>query len=81
MISVKTDADRREAAIRFVKDQIAELEREIGGCDYTEDVYGEPVFSPGCYATEQYQLRQEKRKWDIMLELLTWKAPFSVLEW
>ncbi len=81
MIQVKTEADRREAAIRFVKDQIAESERCISECDYSEDVNGERVYMPGCYADEQYQHRQEKHRWEIMLRLLTNEAPFSVLEW
>ena len=81
MIRITSETERQEAVIRFVKEQISELEKCIMECDYSENVNGELVYEPGCYPEEKRQYQQEKRRWDILLDMLTGEAPFSVPEW
>lgn len=80
-INVKTEADRLPAAVVFAKDQIDDLNREIYECDYIEDVNGDRVYAPGSYAEEKRDLEHEKRRWEIMISLLTSKPPFSQQDW
>ena len=81
MITVKTETDRKQEAIKFVKGQIEELDRNIGECDYVEDVNGNLVFMPGSYPDEKREYQHEKRQWEIMLNLLTYEPPFTMLDW
>ena len=81
MITVKTEADRIPAAVAYVKRQIEELDRNIAGCDYVEDVNGRLVFMPGSYPEEKQEYEHEKRQWEIMLNLLTDDPPFTMLDW
>lgn len=81
MITVKTEADRKPAAIAFVKSQIEELERNIKECDYVEDVSGNLVFMPNSYAEEKRLFQHDKRQWEIMLDVLTNEPPFTMLDW
>lgn len=81
MITVKIEADRIKEAISFAKNQIEELDRNIRECDYIEDVNGKLVYMPGSYTDEKRGFQHEKRKWEIMLNLLTYKPPFTMLDW
>ena len=81
MISVKTEADRKQEAIKFCKSQIEELDRNIGECDYVEDVNGKLVYMPNSYPDERREYEHEKRQWEIMLNLLTYEPPFTMLDW
>ena len=81
MITVKTEAERKPAAIAFVKNQIEELNRNINECDYVEDINGKLVFMPNSYPDEKRELEHEKRQWEIMLSLLTNEPPFTMLDW
>ena len=81
MISVKTEADRKPEAIGFVKARIEELDRSIAECDYIEDVNGKLVFMPNSYPEERREYEHEKRQWEIMLNLLTYEPPFTMLDW
>ena len=46
-------------------------------CDWSEDVDGNPVYEPGCYALEKRELSAYLREWEKMLSLLTGDLPFS----
>ena len=81
MITVRTEADRKQEAITFVKNQIAELERNIKECDYVEDVNGNLEYMPNSYPDEKREYQHEKRQWEIMLNLLTYEPPFTMLDW
>lgn len=81
MITVKTEAERKPAAIAFVKSQLEELERNIKECDYVEDVSGNLIYEPGSYPEEKREYQHEKRQWEIMLDILTNEAPFTMLDW
>ena len=81
MITVKTEAERKPAAIAFVKGQIEELDRNISECDYVEDVNGNLIYEPGSYPDEKRQYQHTRRQWEIMLDLLTNEAPFTMLDW
>lgn len=81
MITVKTEAERKPAAITFVKGQIEELDRNIRECDYVEDVSGNLIFQPGSYPDEKREFQHTRRQWEIMLNLLTNEPPFSMLDW
>lgn len=81
MISIKTEADRKPEAIKFCKAQLEELDRNIAGCDYIEDVNGKLVYMPNSYLDERREYENEKRQWEIMLNLLTYEPPFTMLDW
>lgn len=81
MITVRTEADRKQEAITFVKNQIAELERNIKECDYVEDVNGNLEYMPNSYPDEKREYQHEKKQWEIMLNLLTYEPPFTMLDW
>ena len=81
MITVKTEAERKPAAIAFVKGQIEELDRNIRECDYVEDVSGNLIYEPGSYPDEKHEFQHTRRQWEIMLNLLTNEPPFSMLDW
>ena len=81
MITVRTEAERKPAAIAFVKNQIEELDRNIGECDYVEDVNGKLVFMPNSYPDEKREYQHEKRQWEIMLDILENEPPFTMLDW
>ncbi len=81
MITVRTEADRKQEAITFVKNQIAELDRNISECDYVEDVNGNLEYMPNSYPDEKREYQHEKRQWEIMLNLLTYEPPFTMLDW
>ena len=81
MITVRTEAERKPAAIAFVKSQIEELDRNIGECDYVEDVNGKLVFMPNSYPDEKREYQHEKRQWEIMLDILENEPPFTMLDW
>ena len=81
MINVKTENERKPAAIAFVKSQIEDLDRNIKDCDYVEDVNGNLVYMPNSYPEERREYQHEKRQWEIMLDLLTNEPPFTMLDW
>lgn len=81
MITVKTEADRKQEAIKFCKEKIEELDRSIGECDYIEDVNGKLVYMPNSYPDERREYQHEKRQWEIMLNILTYEKPFTMLDW
>ena len=81
MISVKTEAERKQEAIKFCKSQIEELDRNIVECDYIEDVNGKLIYMPNSYPDERREYKPEKRQWEIMLNLLTDEIPFTMLDW
>ncbi len=81
MIHVKTEDQRIPMTVSFVRDSIADLDREIRDCDYMEDPYGNLVYSPNCYAEEKRMFEAERRKLEIILNLLTREPPFSVMDW
>ena len=81
MINVKSEDQRIDATIYFIKKCIEELDREIRECDYEEAPDGKMVFSPGCYSYEKRMFEVEKRKLEIILDLLTREIPFAVLDW
>ena len=81
MITVKTEADRIKEAISFAKNKIEELDRNIGECDYVEDVNGKLIYMPGSYPDEKREYQHERRQWEIMLDLLTNEPPFTMLDW
>ena len=81
MICVNTESQRISAAIDYVQGSIEELEREIYDCDYEEDPAGNLVYSPNCYAYEKSMYQSEKKKLGIILELLTRKVPFTMIDW
>ena len=81
MISVKNEADRKAEAIKFAKSKIEELDRNIAECDYIEDVNGKLVFMPNSYPEERREYQHEKRQWEIMLDIMTREAPFSIMDW
>ncbi len=81
MICVDTESQRITATIDYLKSSIKELEREICDCDYEEDPAGNLVYSPNCYAYEKSMYQSEKKKLEIILELLTRKVPFTMMDW
>lgn len=81
MIMVKSEADRKQEAIKFIKSKIEELDRDIADCDYVEDVNGKLVFMPNSYPDERREYQHEKRQWEIMLDIMTRETPFSMLDW
>ena len=81
MIHVHSESERTAVAIEYLKRSIEELKQEIYDCDYEEDPSGNLVYSPNCYAYEKRMFESEKRKLEVTLELLTRKAPFSILYW
>ena len=81
MINVKSEDQRIDATIYFIKKCIEELDREIRECDYEEAPDGKMVFSPGCYSYKKRMFEVEKRKLEIILDLLTREIPFAVLDW
>lgn len=80
-VTIRTEQERMDAALSFIKNQIAELQREINGCDYYEDVNGKMVYEPNSYAAEKRGFEAEKRKWEIMLDIMTRERPFTMLDW
>ena len=78
---IKAETDRLPAAIDFAKQKLDELNAEIRGCDYIEDVNGNPVYAPGSYAAEKRELIAERNRWQTMYNILTVKTPASVLDW
>ena len=81
MINVKNEEQRLPEAIKYCKNVIEEFDRQIRQCDYSEDIDGHLVYEPGAYAYEKDELCAEKRKWEVLLDLLTMKPPFSRLDW
>ena len=81
MICVDIESQRITATIDYIKGEIEELEREINESDYEEDPSGNLVYSPNCYAYEKSMYQSEKRKLEIILELLTRKVPFTIMDW
>lgn len=80
-ISVKTESERLNEAVMFVKAKLEDIDRSIKECDYYEDVNGNLVYAPGSYAEEKREYQKERDNWDIMLNILTRKAPFSMCDW
>ena len=80
-VTIRTEQERMDAALSFIKNQIAELQREINECDYYEDVNGNMVYEPNSYAAEKREFEAEKRNWEIMLDILTRDCPFTMLDW
>lgn len=81
MISVKNESERIPTAIEFTKKQIYELKRQISECDYDEDIDGNRVYAPGGYTEERAEFEDQLRQWEVMLQLLTDRTPFSCLGW
>lgn len=81
MIYAKTETERMREAIAFAKKQLEETERKIHECDFVEDVNGRSVYAPNSYSDEKAEFENEKRNWEIMLDILTMKTPFSLLDW
>lgn len=81
MICVNTENQRIVETIDYIKREIEELEREIHDCDYEEDPSGDLVYSPYCYSYEKSMYQAEKKKLGIILELLTRKVPFTMMDW
>ena len=52
-MTIRTEGERIEIALEYIKRQIEELQREINGCDYYEDVNGNMVYEPNSYAAEK----------------------------
>ena len=80
-IVIKNETDRIPAAIEYCRKKIEEIDISIAECDYTEDVNGKLIYSPGSYTYEKCQHENEKRQWEIMLDILTDKTPVSILDW
>ena len=80
-VTIRTEQERMDAALSFVKEQISELQMGINGCDYYEDVNGNMVYEPNSYVAEKKELEAEKRKWEIMLDIMTRERPFTILGW
>ena len=81
MITVKTEKERKPAAIAFVENQIEELDRIIRSCDCVEDVNGNLIYEPGSYPLEKREYQHIRRQWEILLDLLTNEPPFTMLDW
>ena len=81
MITVKDEAERAREAIKFCEKKLEELDRNISECDYTEDINGKLVYTPNSYPEERREYQHEKRQWEIMLNLLTYDPPFTLLDW
>lgn len=81
MICVNTESQRTAATIDYIKVSIEDLERKIYDCDYEEDPAGNMVYSPNCYAYEKSMYQSEKKKLEIIMELLTRKVPFTMMDW
>ena len=80
-VTVRTEQERMDTAVEYIKRQIDELQREINSCDYYEDVNGNMVYEPNSYAAEKREFETEKRKWEIMLGIMTRDCPFTMLDW
>lgn len=81
MIHVKTEEERIRATLRYINICIEEINQEINACDYEEDADGNVIYSPDCYASTKNGFETEKRKLEIIRDLLTQETPFSILEW
>ena len=76
-MAIRTEQERKQEAICFAQKQIFELRAAVSQCDWSEDVDGNPVYEPGCYALEKRELSAHLREWEKMLSLLTEELPFS----
>ena len=81
MINVRKEEDRMKEAIHYVENIIRNLTMEINACDYEEDPHGNTVYCEHAYYAEKRELENERRKWEIMLTLLTMETPFTASEW
>ena len=81
MIYINSESQRIPTLIEYIKKSIEELERDINECDYEEDPAGNLIYSPNCYAYEKGVYQSEKRKLEIILELLTREVPFNIKDW
>ena len=79
-ITIRTEADRQREAIAFAQRQIAEYNRRIEEYNYSEDVNGNPVYTPWAYSEEKQECVEAKREWAFLLKLLTEQAPFTAYE-
>ena len=69
-ITIENEASRKEAAIQYVEDQIQDLKRCIGECDYIEDVNGNLIYEPGSYAEEKREYNHQLIRWECILKIL-----------
>lgn len=81
MVHVKNESERKAEAIRFCENTIKDLQMEINSCDYVEDINGKLVYMPNSYTEEKRMFEAEKRKWEIMLDILTREYPFHLIDW
>lgn len=79
--TIKTEADRLPAAADFARRQIEEIDRELHELDYSEDVNGNLVYTPGFYGTEKSELNHSRRQWEILLQILSAEGPTTVQDW
>lgn len=79
--TISNENERKTASIDFVKNRIEQLEMKANECSYTEDISGKLVYSRNAYSEERYMYEEEKRQWEVMLDILTKEAPCTVLDW
>lgn len=81
MIYVKSEAERIEKTVEYVKKIIEEIDYDINDCDYIEDINGKRQYFPNAYAEERRALVNEKYKFEKVLNMLTMATPFHIIPW
>ena len=78
--TINTEAERLPSALEYVNGRIAELDFEIAGCDYYEDIDGNMIYEPDSDPREKQRFEAEKWKWMTLRQILTQKAPFTAFD-
>ena len=81
MIYIKTNADRIPEAVRFIDKKLEEIGQYLHGLDYSEDVNGNLIYTPGFYSEERQPYEDEKTHLEIIRRILTCSPKSTVPDW
>ena len=76
-MTITTEQERKNEAIRYVQTRIFELRAEVSMCDWAEDADGNLAWAPGSYPDERRELLAALREWETLLALLIGSVPFN----
>ena len=74
---IRTEAARKEHAVRYVRDRIDELNRQDLRSAYHKDPATGIVYYPNCHPDDMSNAEHERLHWQALLSILTSDLPFA----